>query len=112
MRTVERRVRFCWYCKRLPYGELFDNRRAGAVAPHCAVLRLEKARNGGDSPTSQDLPCQGIATSPKPTGTLQPQMHFLAITIVNAKEYYMNGIIWIVGAIVIVLFILSFLGLR
>lgn len=79
VRTVERRVRFWWYCRRLPYGGLFDNHRAGAVAPHCAVLRLEQATNGRDSRTSQNLPCQGIATSPKPTGTLQPQMHFLAL---------------------------------
>ena len=47
-------------------------------------------------------------------GTIQPALSSLRMDVGSCgpKEHPMNGIIYLVGLIVVIMFILSFLGLR
>lgn len=61
------------------------------------------------APPCADLPAHGPANA-KPCAELAPRSSVADAT--NSRDIVMNSIIWLVGAVVIVLIILSFFGLR
>ena len=77
-------------------------------APGLTKPRL-KQRSSPGNPVHPAFPATATAL---PIGNILPSPAFHTKVPLNKSEETMNGLIYLIGLIVVILFILSFLGLR